>query len=421
MKDNFLYFVMTLLRIEARVIYWLNRLFRRENMSKNKLVAILEPCPTSKMSLGDQALMEGTTRFLNEIDDIKINILSFIDESPYIPAACSFGGALYLEKSSTLRKIARYFMWPVVFSKYDRIYLIGADLIDGYYSVEKTRFLFLLSDIARLSGASSSLISCSFNDSQNKRVFKSAKLYLKKTQVVCRDQYSAVRLSSILEREITSAADVAFGLIAKQSKKTDDYIDWINFQKNNDRKVACLNINLLPIMRHDSGKIENFINQWAHWAKAILGNNVSLVFMPHDNREPCSDRTASAIVYGLLPEPQKNYCLLTNEYLTAAEVKFIVSKVDFTITGRMHLAIASLGSGVPVIGYAYQSKFEGIFKLFELEDDVRPIGNIFSAIEDEISYCLRFIDRVDSIKLRLSLLQDYIVLLARKNIAYGPK
>lgn len=41
---------------------------------------------------------------------------------------------------------------------------------------------------------------------------------------------------------------------------------------------------------------------------------------------------------------------------------------DGVITGRMHLAIAALGGGVPVMALAYQAKFAGLMQWFHLPD-----------------------------------------------------
>jgi colanic acid/amylovoran biosynthesis protein len=57
--------------------------------------------------------------------------------------------------------------------------------------------------------------------------------------------------------------------------------------------------------------------------------------------------------------------MLTGEP-SAAELKQLAAKLDGVVTGRMHLAIAALGSGVPVATFAYQDKFEGLLMLFGL-------------------------------------------------------
>jgi polysaccharide pyruvyl transferase WcaK-like protein len=47
-------------------------------------------------------------------------------------------------------------------------------------------------------------------------------------------------------------------------------------------------------------------------------------------------------------------------------MKYVAGEMDAVLTGRMHLAIAALGCGVPVACITYQGKFEGLFEHFDL-------------------------------------------------------
>ncbi len=49
------------------------------------------------------------------------------------------------------------------------------------------------------------------------------------------------------------------------------------------------------------------------------------------------------------------------------ELKAIAGEVNLILTGRMHLAIAALGQGVPPLCVVYQGKFEGLMAHFELD------------------------------------------------------
>ena len=41
--------------------------------------------------------------------------------------------------------------------------------------------------------------------------------------------------------------------------------------------------------------------------------------------------------------------------------------LDCVLTGRMHLAIACLGQGIPIACITYQGKFDGFYQHFDLE------------------------------------------------------
>lgn len=57
------------------------------------------------------------------------------------------------------------------------------------------------------------------------------------------------------------------------------------------------------------------------------------------------------------------------------------------VTGRMHVAIASLSQIVPVICYSYGDKFTGLLEHFNLEAD-KLIVSPKSNIRESMSYCL---------------------------------
>jgi polysaccharide pyruvyl transferase WcaK-like protein len=73
-------------------------------------------------------------------------------------------------------------------------------------------------------------------------------------------------------------------------------------------------------------------------------------------------------------------------------MKAISGVCDLVLSGRMHLAIASLGQGVPVICLTYQDKFEGLMEYFDLT------GNTFSpqAVLDSDDLSERMFDYLDN-------------------------
>ncbi|WP_009632912.1 hypothetical protein [Synechocystis sp. PCC 7509] len=75
----------------------------------------------------------------------------------------------------------------------------------------------------------------------------------------------------------------------------------------------------------------------------------------------------------------------------AAEIKSIGADLDLVFTGRMPLAIACLGQGVPVAGVTYQGKFEFFFNHFSLQgmtiapEKAFQTGTLASFLTDIIS------------------------------------
>lgn len=58
------------------------------------------------------------------------------------------------------------------------------------------------------------------------------------------------------------------------------------------------------------------------------------------------------------------------------KIKRLTGQLDLAITGRMHLVIASLGSGTPTLSITYQDKFEGLYRHFDL-----PLEHIIIPIQ----------------------------------------
>jgi polysaccharide pyruvyl transferase WcaK-like protein len=74
-----------------------------------------------------------------------------------------------------------------------------------------------------------------------------------------------------------------------------------------------------------------------------------------------------SIYAGLGPAVQHRTYLIDRTW-SAAEIKAAAAALDVAISGRMHFAIACLGSGTPVASFEYQDKFAGMYELFGLQE-----------------------------------------------------
>jgi polysaccharide pyruvyl transferase WcaK-like protein len=406
-------FVTSCVLVEARLLGW----FIGKKPSTSRRIAVLEPCPTSIDSNGDEALIEGTCRLLLERPGNTVALFSFYDQyGGQLPDNTLYGGSLYRRSDSNARKLIRYYSWPLLLARYDEFYIIGADLIDGYYAPAVSQFLFLLLKIASLMNVKGSLISCSFNSSPPKPVLRAARKMLRDTRVHARDAYSAERLSAVLGRPVKHSADVAFGLNPKATDHGRQIVDWMRKQESVHRQVIALNVNLLPIVRQFPGREDEYVRQWGEWLARMVDKGFSFVFLPHDYRSEWSDEVALVKLLEQAAPNTRLYCLLPAVRLHAPEIKNVVSHCLLTVTGRMHLAIASLGTGVPVIAYAYQSKFEGILRLFDSEKFVRPIEGIYNDADDEASFAMNAAAQIDKLRPIVGAHVDEVLELARANV-----
>ena len=114
---------------------------------------------------------------------------------------------------------------------------------------------------------------------------------------------------------------------------------------------------------------ERLVNAYAAALHEITQRymNISFLFVPHDIRGRVSDVMLAEAIYAAVPAEVRAHCMIIPTPCKPAEIKAMVAGLDFVLSGKMHLAIAALGQGVPVACIAYQDKFEGLFQHFELE------------------------------------------------------
>lgn len=96
--------------------------------------------------------------------------------------------------------------------------------------------------------------------------------------------------------------------------------------------------------------------------------DVAIAIIAHDHREGIGEHELLRAVHVHLdPGVRDRATTLITPRLRAREVKRLVADVDLVCTGRLHLAVASLGAGTPVVSIAYQDKFAGLYQHFGLE------------------------------------------------------
>jgi polysaccharide pyruvyl transferase WcaK-like protein len=96
--------------------------------------------------------------------------------------------------------------------------------------------------------------------------------------------------------------------------------------------------------------------------------SLAFCLLPHDSRGTPSDFVLADALAARLRADGHPATVTLPRSISAAEVKGVVQHLDAVFTGKMHLAIAALGSGVPVGAIVYKDrKFHGLFRHFGLE------------------------------------------------------
>lgn len=251
--------------------------------------------------------------------------------------------------------------------EFDAAYFVGADVVDGYYSTITSLRMWMIADLLHRSGVLAVIGGCSFNSTATTGVKTFLKHCISKTLDICiRDAASLARFQATSRNPATLVADSAFMLRPTTSEAVEKADQWIAAQRSEGRIICGLNIHPMLIPDRDPVQIENLVQAAAHAAKTLIANdNVSIVLIPHDFRlGGQSDLVLLERVQKACGETDRVY--LTADLTLASEIKFMAEKCDLVVTGRMHLAIAALGSSVPVAVVDYQDKFVGLFKHFTL-------------------------------------------------------
>lgn len=248
----------------------------------------------------------------------------------------------------------------------DALVIIGADILDGYYSPQYAMELLTAADIAARFGMRSIVLGFSFNSSPAGDLHRCFARLDKRVMLNVRDQISLERLSGFAVTCARLVADSAFTL--QPSDINADYRNWIQAERRTGRIVVGINMHPMLIREQSAEETALLVRQMA---AAICANSegppVSWILVPHDYRDEqgLGDGICLRPLRDLLAAQGIRYRYFEGLHRAAA-IKALVGQLDGVVTGRMHLAIASLGMGVPVLCLTYQDKFEGLIRHFNL-------------------------------------------------------
>lgn len=255
-------------------------------------------------------------------------------------------------------------------SSYDRFYCVGADVMDGFYSETRTLHFLNLVALAAKTGADTTILGFSFNEHPSLAAIQALANLPSNVRICCRDPISHKRLTQHLQRPVDLVADAAFLLHpAENSELVLRVSKWIGEQQLAGRVVIGINANSIHRQSLPEFGFDALIRLYSNTLTELFSANqkFSFLMIPHDFRGQESDVSLAQAILEALSLEMKLYCLQVPTPCSAAEVKSICADLDVVFTGRMHLAIACLGQGVPVAGITYQGKFEGLFNHFELQ------------------------------------------------------
>ena len=251
------------------------------------------------------------------------------------------------------------------------LYIIGADVMDGYYTPGVSRQRLLLANAFAKAGITCCITGFSFNDAPSPSVVKEFRRLPLGVRVCLRDAVSLERFERIVGLPAILVADLAFLVAeAEYAPVVDRVLPWAARQKAAGRLVLGININPQVVAHLKQGTEQGISDSVAECCKALLRENISIVLIPHDFRPGCADLRVMNMVWSRISSVSGEHGIVLSEQFSAQEIKTACRALDLVLSARMHLAIGALSVCTPVCGIQYQGKFEGLFKHFGFGKDI---------------------------------------------------
>ncbi len=244
---------------------------------------------------------------------------------------------------------------------------VGADVMDGHYWPISVLRTLELCEQARIKGIQVGILGFSFNKSPDHLCVKGLQRLNSDIRLFARDPISKQRFETSVSPRIKLVADAAFCMHPNNSSNVAPVVDWCKMQVKMGHAIVGFNLHSLLFNGSNAPDIGvAMINVAESLIDLLRKENVSVLLIPHDYRGKNNDKELLRTILSKIPSELNNRLLLPEFEFNADELKSITSNCRIVLTGRMHLAIASLGMGIPVGVVSYQDKFEGLFEHFGL-------------------------------------------------------
>lgn len=383
--------------------------------------AILLVAPAAYGSLGDDAMARGYLHALQKHDrDRPVDLLSIYDGERW-PALPGVRNVVTLTPTASggdgrvLERVAS------ILPRYERLALLGADVLDGYYSVEESQQRLRMVDLAARAGLDTRILGFSICACPDETVMAELAAVSRRTRLYVRDAVSLRRLAERGVENLVRVADIAFLLPpAPCSSACERAERWIDGERRNGRVVVGFNISG-PVLDEAERSGMAILPELADFiATLIAERRASVVFIPHDlRRQRRLERDDVSLAVSLLrlaanrAEERRCHVFVP---ATAEEAKRVVGCVDVVATGRMHLAIAAWGMGRPTLAIGYQGKFEGLARDFGASDYL--IESVDFTVERFGRSFFDLLDRREDAAAAVRARVEGVVELARMNVAF---
>lgn len=342
----------------------------KRNSIASSHLALLPPHPEKPFgSRGDQAMaLAAIAEFRKKYPKGKVSIITSPEGQSELALINSFVddiGALPIWGKRGLVGVG-YDSLDTVTS----LAVIGADVMDGYYWPLSVLRTLNFCERARSRGVEVGVMGFSFNQSPSRFSLWAFNVLHPSIRLFCRDAVSLGRVIKLTSAKPELVADAAFSMPERKTQAVINVEDWCLRKREAGFDIVGFNLHSMlfdvPGVCAEAVAIDATVTALE---KFVQQSKACVLFIPHDFRGAKNDKSILLSVYEKISEKHKERFFIPNEEFLADELKALSHLCDMVLTGRMHLAIAALGSNVPVGAIAYQGKFEGLLKHFDISNE----------------------------------------------------
>jgi len=346
--------------------------------------------PSGFGSLGDLAMIEGLQTLLRDETEPSPFIAAWRPDPRWAEV-----GRVH-EPPNTPRRAWQYLFWRRPARERRRMFLIGADVLDGRYSVAQSVARLEFCRFFASFGCEVTITGFSFNGVAPAPVCEAFRALPDSVRLCARDPVSRARIEQLLGRQVEQVADLAFLIHARrEGPRASAALSWIAGQRGRGSSVyAFCPCRLAVQSKHGSASdsesaradlVVEFFSEAAHRLR-FEDPTAAFVLLSHDVRGAHNDHALCMRISEQIGS--RGTTLLVPPDATSAEIKGILADCDGLLTGRMHCGIAALGAGTPAAFLDYQGKVEGLLQLFGLETAIE-LGPGHSEAADRAADLLR--------------------------------
>lgn len=297
---------------------------------------------------------------------------------------------------------------------YDCVVVVGADVMDGYYHPLVTAKLLASADLAAAAGIKNVILGFSFNETPHPALSMFYSALHPGVSVNARDPVSLGRLKSFAKTNAALVADSAFSLVPSEADQ--DTSAWIARKRAEGYRVMGFNLHPMLFKNADRSQIETIIQRGAEALRFVAdARPICWLLIPHDYREGFGDQFCLQAIAGLVPPSLDDRVRYLDGEWSAPVLKGIAAQLDGIVSGRMHLAIAGLGKGVPVICIAYQGKFEGLYRHFSLPSSALLSPSAFYTDDGIRNALMEFVDNAEELREQVRRKLPEVLSLSKNN------